>query len=147
MKYLIMKYLTFRKILMYDRHFDHKFMLTSFWKKLIGSSYIWAIWDLFSMVTNLNPSDSSIGPDDGLALIRRHAFIWTNVGLGYRRIYASLGLNELNDETTGDRSDIVPALGWLCPMSVGLWDHWLEKYQRTEWLVYFDVSLAYPKLR
>ena len=37
----------------------------------------------------------SIGPDDGLAPIRRQAIIWTNGGLVYRRIYASLGLNEL----------------------------------------------------
>ena len=40
---------------------------------------------------------SSIGLDNGLAGTRRQAIIWTNDGLGYWRIYASLGLNELYD--------------------------------------------------
>ena len=40
---------------------------------------------------------SSIGSDNGLAPTRRQAIIWTNDGLGYRYIYASLGLNELRD--------------------------------------------------
>ena len=35
------------------------------------------------------------GSDNGLAPTRRQAIIWTNDGLGHRRIYASLGLNEL----------------------------------------------------
>ena len=33
--------------------------------------------------------------DNGLALNRWQAIIWTNGGLGWWRIYASLGLNEL----------------------------------------------------
>ena len=36
-----------------------------------------------------------IGADNGLALNRRQAIIWTNVDMLYWRIYASLGLNEL----------------------------------------------------
>ena len=40
--------------------------------------------------------DSSIGSDNGLAPNRRQAIIWTNGDLDYWRIYASLGLNELN---------------------------------------------------
>ena len=36
-----------------------------------------------------------IGSDNGLASNRRQAIIWTNNGLVYWRIYASLGLNEL----------------------------------------------------
>ena len=46
------------------------------------------------------PSDncdwSLLGLDNGLAPNRRQAIIWTNGGLGYWRIYTSLGLNELN---------------------------------------------------
>ena len=37
----------------------------------------------------------SIGSDNGLAPARREAIIWSNVGMLYWRIYASLGLNEL----------------------------------------------------
>ena len=36
-----------------------------------------------------------IGSDNGLALNRHQAFIWTNDVLDYWCIYASLGLNEL----------------------------------------------------
>ena len=35
----------------------------------------------------------NIGLHNGLAPDRRQVIIWTNDGLGYRRIYASLGLN------------------------------------------------------
>ena len=38
----------------------------------------------------------SIGSDDGLGSNRRQAIVWTNGGLGYQHIYASLGLNELS---------------------------------------------------
>ena len=38
---------------------------------------------------------ASIGSDNGLAPNRRQAIIWTNDGLIWWRIYASLGLNEL----------------------------------------------------
>ena len=37
----------------------------------------------------------SIGSDNGLAPNRWQAIIWTNVGMLYWCIYASLGLNEL----------------------------------------------------
>ena len=42
-----------------------------------------------------NQKYSSIGSDKGLAPSRRQAIIWTNVGIGHQRLYASLGLNEL----------------------------------------------------
>ena len=42
-----------------------------------------------------NQQNSSSGSDNGLVPIRRQAIIWTNYGLVYWRIYASLGLNEL----------------------------------------------------
>ena len=38
---------------------------------------------------------SSIGSDNGLAPVRQQAIIWTNDGLVYRCIYASLSRNEL----------------------------------------------------
>ena len=40
---------------------------------------------------------NSIGSDNDLAPTRRQAIIWTNGGLFYWRIYASLGLNGLKD--------------------------------------------------
>ena len=39
---------------------------------------------------------TSIGSDNGLALNRRQAIIWTKGGLVYWHMYASLGLNELS---------------------------------------------------
>ena len=38
----------------------------------------------------------TIGSDNGLAPNRRQAIIWTNDGLIYWHIYASLSLNELS---------------------------------------------------
>ena len=45
--------------------------------------------------------DSIIGSDNGLVPSRWHAIIWTNDGIVYWRIYASLGLNELKNEIYG----------------------------------------------
>ena len=42
-----------------------------------------------------NRQNSIIGSDNGLVPNRRQAIILTNNGLGFWRIYASLGLNEL----------------------------------------------------
>ena len=50
-----------------------------------------------------NKHKASIGPNNGLAPIRRHTFIWTNEGLVYWRIHTSLGLNELMS-----RSSMIP---------------------------------------
>ena len=52
----------------------------------------------FSEVCSLgsNQQYSIISSDNGLDLIRWQAIIWTNNGLVYWCIYASLGLNELN---------------------------------------------------
>ena len=49
-------------------------------------------WSLFLRV---QLKYSTIGSDNGLAPSRRQAIIWTNGGIVYWRIYASLGLNEL----------------------------------------------------
>ena len=49
-------------------------------------------WNLF---LRFNQQYSSIGLDNGLAPTRRPAIIWTNCGY-CQRIYASLGLSELN---------------------------------------------------
>ena len=40
---------------------------------------------------------ASIGSDDGSAPIRRRPIIWTNGGLVYWRMYASLNLSELTE--------------------------------------------------
>ena len=42
-----------------------------------------------------------IGSDDGLTPCRRQAIIWTNDGLGWWHICASLGLNELTMSIMG----------------------------------------------
>ena len=42
-----------------------------------------------------------IGSDNALAPYRRQAIIWTNDGLVYWCIYASLNLNELRPEQNG----------------------------------------------
>ena len=47
-----------------------------------------------------NQQYSSIGSDNGLALTKRQAIVWANDGLGYQRIYVSLGLNELKATLT-----------------------------------------------
>ena len=52
-------------------------------------------WNLFSRV---QLTIFRIGSDNGLAPIIRQAIIWTNDGIVYWRIYASLGLNELRDQ-------------------------------------------------
>ena len=48
---------------------------------------------VFSQGTNWQYA--SIGSNNGLALTTQQAIIWTNDGLVYWRIYASLSLNEL----------------------------------------------------
>ena len=51
----------------------------------------------FTEICSLWPNRQygSIGSDNGLWLVQRQAIIWSNVGMLYWRIYASLGLNEL----------------------------------------------------
>ena len=49
-------------------------------------------WSLFLRV------HASIGSDNGLAQIRQQAIIWTNDGLVYWCIFASLGLSELRKQ-------------------------------------------------
>ena len=73
----------------------------------------------------------SIGADNGLALNRRQAIIWTNDGQVYWRIYASLCLNELNEKYWLDQIIILhmprqlscrgmyKIMTWLC--------HWDEE--------------------
>ena len=53
---------------------------------------------------------SSIGSDDGLAPNRRQTLTWTNDGMCFRRIYASLGLNELSDGFLPDVTQPLPEL-------------------------------------
>ena len=57
--------------------------------------------DIFIFFYLLKMVDSIIGSDNGLAPSRWQAIIWTNDGIVYWRIYASLGLNELKNEIYG----------------------------------------------
>ena len=50
--------------------------------------------EVYSEESNLK--NAIIASDDGLAPNRLEAIIWTNAGVFYLRIYASLGLSELN---------------------------------------------------
>ena len=63
------------------------------WKLLNFKSNFNEIHVVYSLGSNWQYD--SIGSDNGLAPNRRQAIIWTNVGMLYWRIYASLGLNEL----------------------------------------------------
>ena len=54
-------------------------------------------WNLFPI---LQLKYSSIGSDNGLALLRWQAIIWFNDGLVYWCIYVSLGLNESKQKDT-----------------------------------------------
>ena len=53
----------------------------------------WKYMCLFGRYFQLTISQH--GSDNDLALNRQEAIFWTNDGVGYQRIYASLGLKEL----------------------------------------------------
>ena len=64
------------------------------------SMYIWKNANKFTLDTGLMhtpllPLVSNTQPGNGLAPVRQQAIIWTNGGIVYWHIYASLGLNEL----------------------------------------------------
>ena len=50
---------------------------------------LWCNWQYGSI------GYTNIGSDNDLSSVQRQAIIWTNVGMFYRCIYVSLGLNEL----------------------------------------------------
>ena len=56
----------------------------------------------WSLLLGSNQQYSVIGSENGLAPIRQQAIIWTNDGIGYWCIYASLDLNELNSIVPAD---------------------------------------------
>ena len=60
---------------------------------------------------------SSIGSDNGLEPNRPQAIIWTNDGLVYWGIYASLGLNEWQNGRM--KSEILPTTWTLKPLCCG----------------------------
>ena len=53
------------------------------------------VWVSIKDSTEVYSQGSSIGSDNSLMLTKRQAIIWTNDGLVWQCIYASLGLNEL----------------------------------------------------
>ena len=81
-------------------------------------------WSLFLRVQLMIFRYSSIDVDNGLTPSRRQAVIWTNDGSLYRRMYASLGLNELNI-TASECRDIL----WYT------WQLLSEKWNQLHYLV------------
>ena len=69
-------------------------------------------WRLFLMVQLT--IKYSIGSDNGLVPIRRQAITWTNDGLGWWRIHASLSLNELKAVVQTSMSCFVTILPFQC---------------------------------
>ena len=82
------------------------------WDKMIAISQTflsvlleWKVWNFkwnFNEICYLGPNwqYGNIGSDNCLAPNRRQAIIWTNDGLGYWRIYASLSFDELTNIST-----------------------------------------------
>ena len=70
----------------------------AFSNAFIFNEYVWIWLKIFlALVTKVRIKKySRIGSDNGLAPARQQTIIWTNNVLVYWRIYASLGLNELN---------------------------------------------------
>ena len=65
-------------------------------KYIFLNENVWILIKISLKFVHKGPIDNMhIGSDKGMAANRRQAIIWTNDGLVYWRIYASLGLNEL----------------------------------------------------
>ena len=86
--------------------FSNAFSLDFKWYfiKMCSSGFIW--------------QHAMIGSDKGLVPNSRQVFIWTNVGLVYWRIYASLGLNEL----------------MLSNLSISLYDIHLKEWHQIQFI-------------
>ena len=72
---------------------------------------------LLQFVSKSNWQYASISLDNGLAAKRQKAIIWSNGGVVYWRIYASLGLNELLQKRLNS-SVLAVKLGLLCIKSL-----------------------------
>ena len=87
---------------------------------------------IFHCILFLRVQLASIGSDNGLAPSRRQAIIWTKWWWVYRRIYASLGLNELN------------SLAWLFAGALeytGLWNtRGLVTHIESQTVIEFTLS-------
>ena len=90
-------------------------------------------WSLFPRVQLTISQAPSIVSDNGLAPNRRQAIIWSNDGLISRRIYASLGLNELMHWPLGDMAIILyyQSLVALCGASTLNFQSSLQNKCRT----------------
>ena len=83
-------------------HWGQDKMATIF-RTTFSNAFLWMkiykFWLRFhwNLLPRVQLTNSSIGSDNGLALVRRQVFIWTNDGLLCWRIYASLSLNEYTD--------------------------------------------------
>ena len=78
---------------------------------------------------------SSIGSDNGLAPTRRQAIIWANDDPVQRRIYASLGLNELTHRGR-DKMDIIFQTTFSSEFS------WMKMYE-FRWRFHWNLFLGF----
>ena len=100
------------------------------WKKMLEFRLSFH-WSLFPGVWQY----SGIGSDNGLAPNRRQATIWTNDVLGYWRIYALLGLNELSYITLPQIKKIQNSKSF----------YWLTIHGTATWTTDPSVSLKSKK--
>ena len=92
---------------------------------------------------------SIIGLDNGLAPNRRQAIIWTNDGLCFCHIYASLGLNELKFHRLPRCKKVTYACTSLCTHFIdSMWPSdalWQEKIiavsSRGQWVKACDTTI------
>ena len=74
--------------------------MVAIWQKTFSSAFSFEFYKknfIEICFLGCNWQYDSIGSDNGLVPNRRQAIIWSNVGMFYWPIYASLGLNELNN--------------------------------------------------
>ena len=88
--------------------------MTNISQMIFSNTFSWNFNSNLTEICSLgsNQQQSSIGSDNGLALIRQQAIIWANDGLAYWCIYRSLGLNELTDDDEDPRQGTTLLLAW-----------------------------------
>ena len=118
-------------------------------------------WKLFNVKPNVTEicglvyywQNASIGSDNGLAPNMRQAFIWTNVGMLYWRINASLGLIDLKVLTYCTKLHELQSVTLFCNMRMFrtialLWDcyHPICWHSAFSQILYNDQSTRDKKL-
>ena len=87
-----------------DEHIEAETKWPPFWQTTFSIAFSWLkmieFWISLNRVSRSPNDNVSIGADNGLAPIRRQVITWTNDDPVHWRIYASLGVNELNGSST-----------------------------------------------